>query len=312
MTWKKYILIIVGTIFIMIISLIINVIYFSDSPTIRANDDIKEGNKFYGKAQYENALKEYNSALFKDSLSYGAEYNKASTYNKKKRYDLEDSTYQNAARKYQVVNRFSPFENDEFLSKTFHNKGNCNMTQVTPLDSIIMIGEDLKNQSEQPNAAQNADYKNQYQKLAGDLTHVQKAIGDYKNSLREGPNNDSTRFNLAYAQECEKRLLDILKDITPPDNQNQQNQNKDQQNQQNQNQQDQQDQQNQDQDQNDKDDERKETDEKNGQKDQNADLSKENAEQILKAMEKDEENTLKKVRLQRDKNQQRRRIEKNW
>ena len=74
MTWKKYILIIVGTIFIMIISLIINVIYFSDSPTIRANDDIKEGNKFYGKAQYENALKEYNSALFKDSLSYGAEY----------------------------------------------------------------------------------------------------------------------------------------------------------------------------------------------------------------------------------------------
>jgi len=108
--------------------------------------------------------------------------------------------------------------------------------------------------------------------------------------------NDSTRYNLAYAQDYEKKLLDILKDMTPPDNQSQQNQ-------------DQQDQQNQDN--NDKEDERRETDQKNGEKDPNADLSLENAEQILKAMEKDEENTLKKVRLQRDKSQQRR-IEKNW
>lgn len=308
---KKYLIIIGGILFIMLVLIIFNINNITNLSPTQKEDILKEGNEFYDKSQYENSLSRYNALLFQDSLYYPTEYNKASTYCKKKRYDLADSTYKKGAFKYAMANPdIKEKTEDEFLSKTFHNKGNTNMKQVTTLDTIIMIGEELKNKSEQPNAGQDASYQADYKKLAEYLTHVQTAVDDYKNSLRMDSKNDSTRFNLAYAQEYEKRLLDILKDITPPDNQNQQNQQNQNKDQQNQNQQDQQDQQNQNQ--NDKEDERKDTDQKNGEKDQNADLSKENAEQILKAMEKDEENTLKKVRLQRDKNQQRKRIEKNW
>ena len=137
-----------------------------------------------------------------------------------------------------------------------------------------------------------------------------RAIEDYKNALRDDPKRDDTRFNLAFAQEYEKQLRKILEQM--PNNDQNQNQNQNDQNKQDQqNQQDQQDQQNKQDQQNNPEDERNKTDEKGGEKDDNIDLSKENADQILKAMEKDEENTLKKVRLHQ-KQQKGRRIEKNW
>ncbi|MBO7428078.1 MAG: hypothetical protein J6U08_05135 [Paludibacteraceae bacterium] len=328
---KKYLIIIGGILFIMLVLIIFNISNIENLSTTQKEDILKEGNDFYDKPQYENALARYNILLASDSLYHAAEYNKGNTYCQKKRYDLADSTFKNAARKYMMNNpRSAESLEDEFLSKTYHNKGNSNMYKVPPMDSLIMMEEEYKQMNGnldsldktlgQANAQMNARQmfgqnsfmqslmQEAYKKLTEDLKNVHAAVEDYKNSLRKDSKNDSTRYNLAYAQEYEKRLLDILKDMTPPDNQNQQNQDKNQQNQQNQNQQDQQNQQNQ----NDKEDERKNTDQQNGEKDQNADLSKENAEQILKAMEKDEENTLKKVRLQRDKNQQRKRIEKNW
>lgn len=330
---KKYIIIVGSTIAILLALIIFNILNISNFSFEQKEDTLKEGNKFYDKSQYENALARYNLLLAADSLYQAAEYNKANTYCQKKRYNLADSTYKNAARKY-MMNYPQSAESleDEFLAKTYHNKGNSNMRKVPPMDSLIMMEEEYKQMNgnmdslnkvfAQSNVQMNAQQmsgqnsfmqslmQEAYKKLTDDLKNVHNAVEDYKNSLRKDSKNDSTRYNLAYAQEYEKRLLDILKDMTPPDNQQQQNQDKQNQNQQNQQNQDQQDQQNQDQ--NSKEDERRNTEEKNGEKDLNAELSKENAEQILKAMEKDEENTLKKIRLQRNKEHQRRRIEKNW
>lgn len=201
---------------------------------------------------------------------------------------------------------------DDELAHIYHNKGNANMKQTMPIDSVILYQEMMDKMSEGENqqALQSA-----YPSLAKSWENAKNSIEDYKNALRRDAPNDSTRYNLALAQDYEKRLRDLLQNMTPPQNQNQQNQNQqDQQDQQKQDQQDKKDQQDQQNDQNNKEDERKETNEKNGQKDDHIpDLSKENAEQILKAIEKDEENTLKKIPLsQRNKNQQRRHIEKNW
>ncbi|MBO7507556.1 MAG: hypothetical protein J6T67_09280 [Paludibacteraceae bacterium] len=294
---KTYIIITGGILFIILILIIFNISNLSNFAIIQKKDILNEGNEFYDKGQYENALGRYNALLFLDSLNYETEYNKANTYCRKKRFDLADSTYQVAARKCLTVNK-NPDNKDakDFLSIDFHNKGNANMAQVPPIDTIMNVIENQNKLNSLNSAAAQPTNQYLYNNLLETLKIVQAAISDYKNSLRNVSTNDSTRYNLAYAQDYEKKLLDILKDMTPPDNQSQQNQ-------------DQQDQQNQDN--NDKEDERRETDQKNGEKDPNADLSLENAEQILKAMEKDEENTLKKVRLQRDKSQQRR-IEKNW
>lgn len=123
------------------------------------------------------------------------------------------------------------------------------------------------------------------------MKEYEKAIEAYKESLRNNPSDDETRYNLALAQK-------MLKD----QQQNQQNQNQDQQNQQQQQQQEQQ----QDQQQQDQQDQQQQQ-----QPEQKQDeMSKENAEQLLNSVMQDEQNTQDKVKKQQV--IQGSRLEKDW
>lgn len=118
-----------------------------------------------------------------------------------------------------------------------------------------------------------------------------KAIACYKQSLRNDPTNDETRYNYVLCQRMLKNQ--------PPD-QNQQNQ----QNQQDQQQQDQDKQQQQQQ-------KEKDDGEQEQEKPKPDEMSKENAEQMLKAAMQDEKNTQEKVQRQQQQ-AERRRLEKQW
>ncbi len=129
----------------------------------------------------------------------------------------------------------------------------------------------------------------------GVIYHVQKdyakAVEAYKESLRNNPKDDETRYNLALAQK-------MLKD----QQQNQQNQN-----QQSQNQQDQQ--KNQDQQQNK---EQQQEDQQQPQQQENKEdqMSKENAEQLLNSVMQDERDVQEKVKKQQV--IQGSKLEKDW
>ncbi len=117
--------------------------------------------------------------------------------------------------------------------------------------------------------------------------NFQKAIDFYKNALRNNPNDDETRYNLVL---CQRQLK----------NQPQQNQDNNKNNEQ-------QDKQKQDQQ---KQDQQKQS-EQNKQQKQEPPMSKENAEQLLKAAMQQEKKTQERLK-DAQQQPQRRRIEKNW
>lgn len=121
-----------------------------------------------------------------------------------------------------------------------------------------------------------------------------KAIEAYKESLRNNPKDDETRYNLALAQ---KMLHDQQKQQNQQQQQNQEKQNQDQQkqNQQKQNQDSQQ-------------------DKKQSQNSETRDnqMSKENAEQLLNSVLQDEQNVQDKVKRQQQQVIRGNRLEKDW
>lgn len=129
----------------------------------------------------------------------------------------------------------------------------------------------------------------------GVIFHAQKdyakAVEAYKESLRNNPKDDETRYNLALAQK-------MLKD----QQQNQQNQNQDQSQQEQQKNQDQQSQQNQQQDQQQQQPQQQENNEEQ--------MSKENAEQLLNSVMQDEREVQDKVKKQQV--IQGSKLEKDW
>lgn len=127
-----------------------------------------------------------------------------------------------------------------------------------------------------------------------------KAVEAFKNSLRNNPMDDETRYNLAFAQ---KKLQDQQNEQNKDDQQNQDQQDqKDEQNKDEQNQ----DQQNQEQNQ---DNQKNKTQE---QQQQNEQMSQDNAQQILNAFLQDEKDTQEKVKKAQQQKQQRRRTDKDW
>lgn len=119
-----------------------------------------------------------------------------------------------------------------------------------------------------------------------------KAVEAYKQSLRNNPKDDETRYNLALAQ---KMLQDQQQNEQNQD-QNQQQQNQQQNQQQDQNQQDQQ--------QNQQDQQQQQPDQKDNR------MSKENAEQLLKSVMQDEKDVQDKVKKKQV--LQGTRLEKDW
>ena len=124
---------------------------------------------------------------------------------------------------------------------------------------------------------------------------IDESIEAYKEALRNNPSDLDTKYNLAYAQNLKKQQ----------ENQDQNQQNQDQQ--QNQQDQQQQQQQNQDQDQN------KNQDQQNQQQQQpQSKISRQNAEQLLQALQNAEKNIQDKVKKQQAQQAKTVRTEKDW
>lgn len=148
-----------------------------------------------------------------------------------------------------------------------------------------------------------------FHNLGNSLMNMQQygpAVDAYKNALRLNPSDTDTKYNLLYAQQMLKQQ------------QNQQNQNQDQNNDQNQDQQknqDQQQQQNQDQQQ------QQQNQQQEGQQQdsrqeqaqgQPKQISKEDAERMLQALQDRERKTLEKLKMEQLKNAKRVKTEKDW
>ena len=120
-----------------------------------------------------------------------------------------------------------------------------------------------------------------------------KAVEAYKESLRNNPKDDETRYNLALAQKMladqQQQQQDQEEEQKQEEKKEEQQQKQDQQKQQQQKQDDQQ-----------------------KQQPQHQSMSKENAEQLLQAIQQDEKNTQQKVKEQQMQQQQRRKTDKDW
>ena len=123
-----------------------------------------------------------------------------------------------------------------------------------------------------------------------------QCIEAYKESLRNNPKDDETRYNLALAQ---KQLKDQQQDQQNQDQQQQQQQKKEEQEQQ----------QNQDQQEQDQKDQQQQQNQQQQQQNKN-EMSKENAQQLLNAVMQDEKNVQDKVKKQLQ--IQGKKLEKDW
>jgi tetratricopeptide (TPR) repeat protein len=135
---------------------------------------------------------------------------------------------------------------------------------------------------------------------------IDESIESYKKALRLNPDDLDTKYNLAYAQ--------MLKN--QQEQQEQQQQNQDQQNQQDQDQQNNQDQQNQDQQQNqnqqNQQDQQNQQQNQNQQQQQQTKISRQDAEQLLQALQNDERDIQEKVKKEKAAKAKKIRTEKEW
>ncbi len=166
-----------------------------------------------------------------------------------------------------------------------------------PIKDAVSLFQGLAQSAQDISIAEKSFYN--LGNIAFNQQNYQQSIDMYKNALRRNPDNDKTRQNLRLAQ---LKLKEQQNQDKNKDNNKDQNQQQDQK--QNQNQQD------------------KDKDKKDNNQDQNQDknenkpqqrpqqqtgISDANAEQILKAMEKEEAATRKRVETQKKKNEQARR-----
>ena len=299
---KKEIIIIsiIATIIIVLLILLIN--NRASLSFNQPNDYINKGNSYFEEGDYLNynqALIQYSAAGMKDSTNTGALYNTANTMYRMGNYSMIEDVYKDAVRSTLKID--APQDAKDLVADIFHNKGNVNMKQVTPLDSILTANEMIQ-EAEKQGRDVNSVKQQYYYKWQKDVKKVGNSIKDYKESLRTNPSNDSTRFNLAMAQDYEKRVNEILLAMNPP-SQNNQNQN------QNQNQEDKKDDKKDQQQQQQQDQQQNQQDQKQQQQEQQDQMSKENAEQILKALEEDEKENMKKIKVEKKGKVN---IEKDW
>lgn len=243
----------------------------------------------YGKAEerYKKAIELHNEAVINDrkkelkpeDLNKEAFFNLANTYYRQNKWDEAIKEYQN----------YSEIEADEIKqSKAWSN-----------------IGNSFLHKALEPKPADPAQQGKQVQ--ADKLPRVEdlnKSMEAYKNALRRNPMDDEARYNLAVVQ---KMIQDQQDDQDKQNNQDQQDKQDQQQDQQDQ-QQDQQDKQDQQQDQQDQQDQ---------QNDRENQMSRDNIEQILKALEQEEKETQSRVQQQKaneqkKKNARNRQQDKDW
>lgn len=196
-----------------------------------------------------------------------------------------DSVYENAEVNYRKALEINPKS-----TVAMYNLANTLMQQNKLQEAMEQFAGAAKVEKEKPNLAQ--IYHNMGVIFQSQKDYA-KAIEAYKESLRNNPKDDETRYNLALAQ---KLLKDQQQDQQNQDNQqNQQKQEEKQDQQQNQ-------QQNQNNDQ---------QQEPHQQQKQDNQMSKENAEQLLNSVMQDEKDVQDKVKKQQQVIKGNR-LEKDW
>ena len=182
----------------------------------------------------------------------------------------QDSTYVKAEVEYRKALELNPQSTD-----ALYNLGNSLMMQDKGKEAMEMFESASKIEKDKMKLAQ--IYHNVGVMLQASKQYAQ-CIEAYKESLRNNPKDDETRYNLALAQK-------LLKD----QQQQQQNQNQDQEQQKQDQQQDKKDQ--------NKDQQDQQQQQQQPQQNKN-EMSKENAEQLLNAVMQDEKNVQEKVKKQ--------------
>lgn len=254
----------------------------------KARKNTREGNKAFKEQLYGKAAGKYAEALTADPTSKEAKYNLATTYYKQQSWDEALKEYES----YLSVEK----ENALNVSKVWSNIGNLYLRKEGDKPAQRRAKQ-YDQQDQQDDTILQQDYKGQQgqpaQQQGKDEDYLKMSIEAYKNSLRINPQDDATRYNLAVAQ---KMLKDRQKEgggggDDQKQDQDKKDQNQDQQQQQNQNQ--------------------------NQQEQQQGQMSKENIQQILDAMEQEEKQTQERVqqlkqRQRQRQNQENRRQDKDW
>jgi Ca-activated chloride channel homolog len=139
---------------------------------------------------------------------------------------------------------------------------------------------------------------------------LDESIETYKQALRNNPNDIDTKYNLAYAQRLKKQQQQQQQQNKNQNNKDQQN--KDQQNQDKNKQDQNKDQQNKDQQNQNKDQPNKNQQQQQQQQQAQNKISKENAEQLLQALQNDEQKVQDKVKKAQVMEAKRVKVEKDW
>lgn len=253
------------------------VAFVSVSAQSDAKDYIINGNQFYNQKDYAKAELQYKQALSKDANSIKGNYNLGNSLYQQKKYDESRAHYD------KIVKNFNSTKADKH--KAFHNIGKTYLDEKNP----------------------------------------EKAVLNLKEALKLNPYDEQTRYNYALARKMleEEKKQDQNQNSDSQKNQNDQKNNQDQKNsnsdeQNNSDQQkDQGNQQNQGQNGNDKGEGNQPQDQQikngadgKGQESPNA-MSNEYQESVLRALEQQEQETLKKIISQKAK-QVRTNTEKDW
>jgi len=234
--------------------------------------DTKKGNDDYRSGRYEEAIEDYTKALENDPEYMEALFNTG-------------NALQQMARRLQEQAQNAPSEEEkkELIegSKTASDKA---ASQFASVAKMAKTNEEINK----------AQYNlGNSRVMSGDL---EAGIEAYKEALRKVPGDDDARYNLAYAQHLKKQQEKQQQQKQQDQNQDEQ---KDQQKKEEEQKQDQQ-----------KKDQQKEEQEQEQQQQQQ--LSKEEAEQLLQALMKQEKDLQEELKKKKNKKAQRIRIEKDW
>lgn len=241
-------------------------------------EHLKSANTFHADSLYDKAIEPYQRALDMEPSSGIANYNSATNLLLKNYKDIKD----NIAEPEVVANIYKD-ANDRFMAAANADNEKDKMAAVFHNSALIYHLTDS----------------------------LEMAAEAYKESLRNNPKDDETRYNLAV-------VLYLLKQNQQKQQNQQQDQQQDQQeNKEEQQQNQQQQQQNQDKQENNQQNQQNQDQQEQEQQDQQQqqaaeqDMTKENAERLLNAAMQDEKGVLEKVKQDANKSKKRR-LEKNW
>ena len=224
----------------------------------------RKGNRFYADSAFAESEIAYRKALDVNANLREAQFNLANAAIRQEKFD-------EAVEQLEVL--ASTSEDKMERGEIYHNMGNAYLGKYQT---------SLQDQEKAKSAGEELD----------------KSITSFKQSLRNNPSDDETRYNLAVAQK--------LKEEGPPQQQEQEQQDKDKQDQ------------DKDKDKEQQDKEQQQKDQEQQQKDQQQEqqqpdkISKEDAEKILNAMMQEEKELQEDQKEKQKANVRSRRVEKDW